>query len=439
MKRKITWITVGLIFLTGIFTACSKKSTRTATDALSKTIDSSISGTLTVWCWDPTFNIYSMNEAAKIYKTDHQNVNVNVVETPWDDLQQKLITSLSSNQTDTLPDIILMQDNAVQKNLMNYPKAFLPVDSKIDLSQFAQYKVVYGSMDDKNYTVPFDNGATATFLRTDILKKAGLNLSDFNDITWTRFIELGKVVKAKTGMPLISYVGNEPDCVMIMLQSCGTWLFDKDGKPYLSNNAVLKKAIQVYEEMIKEGVCVNVTDWNAYIASINNGSVAGAINGCWLVGAVSAEKSQAGNWGIANTPRFGDIDGAVNYSNQGGSSWLVMANSKNPALALDFLAKTFAGSKKLYETILPASGAIATWLPAAESEVYEQPNAYFGGQKIYKEFEAYAGKIPLVKYGVFNYEARDAIGRSMADILTGKSIDDSLKEAQKNVEFLMGN
>jgi lactose/L-arabinose transport system substrate-binding protein len=64
--------------------------------------------TLTVWCWDPNFNIYAMNEAAKIYKTIHPNVTVNVVETPWDDLQQKLTTSLSANQTANLPDIILM-------------------------------------------------------------------------------------------------------------------------------------------------------------------------------------------------------------------------------------------------------------------------------------------------------------------------------------------
>ena len=394
--------------------------------------------TLTVWCWDQTFNIYAMNTAAEIYKRDNPNVTVNVVETPWADLQQKLITSLSANDTSTLPDIILMQDNAIQKNMSNYPKAFLPLGDKIDLSKFAQFKVSYGEYEGKNYSVPFDNGATCTFLRTDILEEAGLKPEDFNDITWEQFHEYGKQVKARTGKALISYVGNEPDCIMIMLQSAGKWMFDEKGKPNLTSNPVLEKAVKVYSDMIKDGVCLNVTDWNAYIASINNGNAASAINGCWLIGSICAQSEQAGKWAIVNTPRLGDVDNAVNYSNQGGSSWLIMANTKNPDVAKDFLNKTFAGSKELYDTILPTSGAIATWLPAAESSVYDQPSEFFGGKKIYSDIVSYSKNIPLVKYGVFNYEARDAVGVAVAKILQGTSIPDALKEAQKNVEFQMG-
>ena len=167
--------------VTGAFTGCSKKETA------AKPADSNASVELTVWCWDQTFNIYAMNEAGKIYSKDHPNVKVNVVETPWADLQQKLITSLSANDTSNLPDIILMQDNAIQKNLTNYPKAFATFNGKVDLSKFAQFKVAYGEMNGKNYSVPFDNGATCTFLRRDIIEEAGLKVEDFNDITWDRF------------------------------------------------------------------------------------------------------------------------------------------------------------------------------------------------------------------------------------------------------------
>ncbi|AEE15574.1 ABC transporter substrate-binding protein [Treponema brennaborense] len=395
--------------------------------------------TLTVWCWDPMFNIFAMNEAAKIYKTDHPNVTVQVVETPWPDLQQKLITSLSSGQTETLPDIILCQDNAIQKNVMNYKNAFLPLNGKVDLSRFAQFKVGSGTIDGKSYAVPFDNGVTGTFLRRDIIEQAGLRVSDFNDITWERFIELGKTVKAATGKPMVSTMANEPDFIMIMLQSCGIWLFDDAGNPYLKDNAALREAVRLYAEMIKEGICIQVPDWNAYIATLNNGSVAATINGCWIIGSISAEKSQSGKWAVVNTPRFASISRSVNYSNQGGSSWMIMAASKNADTAADFLSKTFGGSVKLYETILPASGAIATWLPAAESSVYAEPNAFFGGQKIYEDLVRFAGKVPLVKYGVFNYEARDAIGQQITDIVSGKkTIEKALADAQKQVEFLMG-
>ncbi len=393
--------------------------------------------TLTVWCWDPTFNIFAMNEAAKIYAVDHPNVKINVVETPWNDLQQKLITSLSAKATSNLPDIILMQDNAIQKNVITYPEAFVALNGKIDLTQFAQFKVDVGTVDGKHYGVPFDNGATATFLRRDIVEKAGLKVSDFNDITWERFIELGKIVKQKTGIAMISTVANEPDFPMLMLQSAGTWMFDEQGKAYIKDNKVLKEALLITKEMVESGVCILVPDWNAYIATLNNGTVASTINGCWISGSIQAEKSQSGKWAVVNTPRFANIAGSVNYSSQGGSSWMVMANSKHPDVAIDFLAKTFGGSVALYETILPASGAIATWLPAAKSPVYSTPIEFFGGQKIYEDLVNYASKVPNVKYGVFNYEARDAIARALSEVLQGGNIDAALATAQKNVEFLM--
>jgi lactose/L-arabinose transport system substrate-binding protein len=117
---------------------------------------------------------------------------------------------------------------------------------------------------------------------------------------------------------------------------------------------------------------------------------------------------------------------------------MVLANSKNPDIAMEFLDKTFAGSVELYETILASSGAIATWLPAADSPVYGEPNAFFGGQKIYEDLVNYAGKVPVVKYGVFNYEAGSAVTRAMIDIMQGtKTIDAALSDAQQEVEFLM--
>lgn len=37
---------------------------------------------LTVWCWDPAFNMYAMEEAGKIYKKDHADFELEVIETP---------------------------------------------------------------------------------------------------------------------------------------------------------------------------------------------------------------------------------------------------------------------------------------------------------------------------------------------------------------------
>ena len=428
-KQNVIVLTV-LFFAALYFTACSPKGG-------SKPLNQNAPVTLTVWCWDPSFNVYAMNEAAKIYQKDHPNVTVNVVETAWQDLQQKLVTSLSSKQEGNLPDIVLMQDNAIQKNVVIYPNAFLPLDGKVDVSQFAQYKVDIATINGQTYGVPFDNGATGTFLRRDIVEKAGLQVSDFNDITWERFIELGKTVKQKTGVAMISAVANENDIIPLILQSTGTWLFDSQGKVNISGNEVLKQAVAVYKNMVDAGIILLVADWNAYIATLNNGSVAATINGCWIVGSISAETSQAGKWAVTNTPRL-NVPNGVNYSSVGGSSWVVLASSKYAGVAADLLDKTFAGSVELYNPILPSSGAIATWIPAANSPAYGEPNAFFGGQKIYEDIVSYAGKVPRIKYGIFNYEARDAVARALSEIVQGSApVDAALANAQKNVEFLI--
>ncbi len=412
-------------------TSCAKKTEAAATDPNAPV-------TITVWCWDPNFNIYSMNEAAKIYKTARPNVTVNVVETPWNDLQQKLITALSADSTDSLPDIILMQDNAAQKNILTYPDAFYDLTGKVDLSKFAQFKVDVSTVNGKNYGVPFDNGATATFLRTDYIEKAGLKPSDFQDITWDKFIELGKIVKAKTGVTMLSCVANEPDLIMIMLQSSGSWMFDASGKVTIANNAALKECVKTYKALLDAGIMKLTTDWNEYTSTLTSGTIASTVNGVWIIGTITGAKDQEGKWAVMNTPRLGAVSSSVNASSCGGSGWMVLASSKHPDVAADFLAKTFAGSVDLYQTILPTAGAISTWSPAASGAVYTEPQAFFGGQKIYSDIISYSEKVPKVKYGVYNYEARDAIATAIQEYMKGGDLDKSLETAQKTVEFLIG-
>jgi lactose/L-arabinose transport system substrate-binding protein len=391
--------------------------------------------TLSVWCWDPNFNVFAMREAEKIYKRDHPNVSLDVQDIT--EIEQKLLTALSANDTSTLPDIILMQDNSIQKFVTNFPNAFLPVNGKVDISQFAQFKLDVGNVNGQNYGVPFDNGATAFFLRQDLVEQAGLKVEDFNDITWDRMIELGKIVKSKIGLPLFSFVAGGGDIVQLQLHSTGIWTFDSQGKPYIKENPVVREIIRVYRELLSSGILQEVPDWNSYIASLNKGSVVGTIQGCWIIGSITPATDQSGKWAMVNTPRFDQIPSGTNYASQGGSGWMVMAHSKKAAIALDLLDKTFAGSVELYETILPPSGAISTWLPAAEAPVYNEPQPFFGGQRIYEELVDYASKVPKVKFGLYNYEARDAIQRAMLAVYQGENIDRAIDTAQQEVEFLM--
>lgn len=395
--------------------------------------------TLTVWCWDPAFNIYAMEEAGKIYQQDHPDFNLEVVETPWADVQTKLTTAATSNDLESLPDIILMQDNAFQKNTISFPDAFIPLtDSGIDFTQFAEAKTAYSVVDGVNYGVPFDNGTVVAAYRTDILEEAGFTIDDFTDITWDEYIEKGKTVLEKTGKPLLSCQAGESDVIMMMLQSAGASLFDEEGNPAMVDNEALKVVMETYKTLKETGVLTEVNDWDQYVSTLTGSTVAGTINGCWILASIQTAEDQSGKWQITNMPSLVGVDGATNYSNNGGSSWAVTAGCKNPELAYDFLKSTFAGSVELYETILPSSGALATYLPASESSVYAEPQEFFGGQAIYALITEFASKTPSNNTGVYYYEARDAVATAITNVVGGADIDSEIQTAQETVEFQMG-
>ncbi len=395
--------------------------------------------TLTVWCWDPNFNIYAINKAAEIYAKDHDGFNVKVTEIQSDDIETKLTTAMSAGDLSTLPDIFLMQDNSFQKYATNYPDIFVDLTDKgIDFTQFSEAKVAYSTLDGKNYGVPFDNGATISCYRTDMLEEAGYTVDDFTDITWDDFMEKAKVVKEKTGQPLLTQQAGSTDIIMMMIQSVGASCFTEDGKANIVDNEAVKKAVEIYSQMVKDGTLLEVTDWDQYVASINNGTVAGVINGCWIMATVTAQDDQSGKWAITNMPKMEGVGEASNYSNNGGSSWAVTSNCKKPDVAVDFLKSTFGGSTELYDDLI-AKGALATWAPAGDSDVYNQEVPFFSNDKVYAKIVDFATKTPSNVTGPFYYDARDAIGVALSQITQqGTDIGTALQEAQDTVDFTMG-
>jgi len=394
--------------------------------------------TLSVWAWDPAFNIAALEEAEKIYQQDNPDFKLEIQETPWDDLQPKLTTLAQSSQFDELPDIFLMQNNAFQKNALNYPDLFSEMSSDaVDFSEFPDAVTAYSTLDDVHYGIPFDSGTAITALRTDILEQAGYTIADFTDITWDDFIVKGKDVLAKTGYPLLSGQAGSADTIMMMLQSAGASLFDDEGMPTISDNDALLAAIDTYKELVDSGIFIEVNSWDEYLGTFINDSVGGTLNGVWIVGNIQGVEEQSGKWAITNVPKLDTVPNATNYSANGGSSWAISSNA-DVDLATDFLASTFAGSPELFDTILPKSGAVANWLPAGDSEAYSEPNAFFGGQAIFSEVAAFGAEVPSNNTGAYYYEGRDAVSAAITQIIGGAEPKSALDEAQANVEFAMG-
>lgn len=388
---------------------------------------------ITVWCWAPEFNGAAMKAAADAYAKINPDVTVNVVTFDKAALEQKLQTQLASGSSDDLPDIVLIEDYGAQKYLQSFPDAFVPLNDKIDYSQFAPYKVELASLNGKTYSLPFDSGATGLFYRTDLLAEAGFKAEDLQDITWDRFIEIGKQVEAKTGKKMIDADIADAGIVRIMLQSAGSWYFTPDGQPNIADNAVLKAALTTYQKILQSGIYKPVSGWNDYTAGFIGGDVASVYTGVWIVGGIKGNAELSGKWGVAPIPKLDGVEGATHFSNLGGSSWYVMSAGKDKDDAIDFLSKVWAKDVDFYQQILVGQGAVGAFLPARTGAAYSSSDPYFSGQPVWQNFSDWITKIPGVNYGIFTNEADAAVLAQIPAIAKGGSVDDAIKAIDAQV------
>ncbi len=427
-------VLVSVLFLT---VSCSKSSDSSGGSAKAQKI--------TVWCWDPAFNIYSMKEAAKVYSEMHPEVTIEVVDIP-ENIEGKIEAGLQAGGAG-LPDIALFQDYIIEKFIQNYPGSFVDLKAEgVDYSQFAQYKVAPMTEGDSVYGIPFDTGSTGFFLRSDLITEAGLNPEDYQkEMTWSEMIALGETIKAATGKPLIAYDNTSFDFLRIMVQSTGTQFFKDDGSVNYNTPAV-KNSIAILEELHSKGLLYMAEGWNNWIAAFNGSEAAGFMNALWIIGTLKTQPDLSGKWMVVPTPLVEGVAGARNASNNGGSSWYVFSSTKNKDVAVDFLKSTWAGTSdealEFYNTILKGAGAMGTFLPSRGGSNYTAPDDFFyKSQAVYEDFSEWMAEVPVMYYTPNYLAMRTALNNALQNMFAGnlKSIDDVIAAAEAEYKQVTGN
>lgn len=391
--------------------------------------------TITIWAWDDTFNIKAANMAKERYLKDHQDVTVNVVSMAQDDVVQKLNTGLSSGTYDGLPNVVLIEDYKIQNYLQSYPGEIKDLTDKIDKTKFMDFKLNSMMQGEKLYGVPFDSGVAALFYRTDYIEAAGYKKEDMQNLTWEKYIEIGKAVKDKTGKAMLTIDPSDLNQLRIMMQSTGSWYVKEDGKTVsIADNQGLRDAINVYKQFVDTGITKQVSGWDSFVGAFQKGDVATVPNGCWISSSIQAAEDQKGKWAVAAIPRLGANEKSVNASNSGGSSWYVLDKVGDSDLATDFLASTFGSSDDLMNDLVPAINLVSTLKTASSSENYSKPLEFYGNQEVFKDFSDWSGRIPSVNYGLYTYQLESVMAEGMQAIVGGADIDTTLKNTQAQAE-----
>lgn len=388
---------------------------------------------VTVWAWDPAFNIRALEVARDIYLEENPDFNLSIVESAQDDIVSRLNTSLSSGVTAGLPNIVLIEDYRAQSFLQSYPDAFFPMTDYFNVEDFAEYKVAATSLDGVSYGIPFDTGVTGLYVRVDLLEEAGFTLDDVTDISWTELQEVGQAIYDTTGVKLLSMDLNDLGMLRSMINASGAWYTEDDGlTPNITNNDALKEAFVTFKSMYDADL-VNVhNDWAQMLQAFNTGIVATVPQGNWITPSIVAAEDQSGQWAVVPWPKQ-DIEGSVNASNLGGSSFYVL-NIEGAEEAAAFIGATVGGNEEFYRTIMNEIGALGTYLPLLETDAYDTEVEFFGGQKIYADFAEWSGEIPSTNYGSHTYAIEDIMKNALQQYLSGGDIDEVFEAAQQQAE-----
>ena len=393
---------------------------------------------LTIWAWDEAYNIPAANEAAEIYKGSNEDVEIEVVTMAQDDIVAKLNTSLSSGSYEGLPDIVLIEDYRIQGYLNAYADEFADLSDVVNQDDFAPYKTGVNQKDGVVYGCPFDSGVAGLFYRTDYIEQAGYTQEDMQDLTWDKYIEIGKAVKEKCGVDMLTLDPSDIGQIRMMMQSAGTWYTDEEGNINLKDNQGLKDAIDTYQAILDAGISKQVSDWDQFVGAFNNGEVATVPTGCWISPSILGAEDQSGKWAVAPFPRMAQNSDSVNATSIGGGGWYVLKNVGHEDLAKDFIKETFASNTDLMNTLAEEINLVSTLTAASECENYQKGVEFYGGQEIFKDFAAWTAEVPTVNYGENTYEIEDLMTEAMQQITDGGDVDEVLGNYQEQAEAAIG-
>ncbi len=431
MKKLLTFIIASTLILFG----CGSEGS--TTDGLTSNPDDH---TLTIWAWDPNYNIPMIQEAADMYKEAiDPEFEIEILELGQGDINQKMQTVWSANSTDDLPDIVLKDNPQIAIDVASYGDVFVPLSEYIDYSEFNETVVKQVSVNDNTYAMPLSGGPSALMYRKDLFEQAGYTEADMEDLTWDQYLEMSNKVYEVTGVHGLSMdvaAWTNPAMLEMIMSSMNIWYPLDPATENLQDNPDFVLAM---EELVKisndDSVLQTQNDWNAMVSSLVEGDVASFPGPIWMVPTMQTAENQDGKWAIAEFPRVDGALNGVNAANWGASSWAVTTASDNQELAVDFLSYAYTNTD-YYEYIAQNYFVVPYYLPAAELEFFDTYTIdLFGEQPIFPEFIDSQNSLEYVDRTIYNQVYVDALQSQIPNMVQGTcTVDECLGVADEQVK-----
>ncbi|MDM7887794.1 sugar ABC transporter substrate-binding protein [Curtobacterium sp. RHCJP20] len=423
LRRGLSALAIGVTAAIAMTACASGSSAGGSADDIDKALKDG--GTLTYWSWTP-----SAKEQVAAFEKQYPKVTVKLVNAGTGaDQYTKLQNTIKAGSG--APDVAQVEYYALPQ--------FALSDSLVDLSSYGfgdlESKFSKGTwsnvaMDGKVYGLPQDSGPMALFYNKKVFDEYGIEVPS----TWDEYIAAAKKLHEADPSKYIAADSGDAGFTTSMIAQAGGTPFTTDGDKITIDlhDAGSQKWAKTWDQLVEQGLLSKTTGWtDDWYKQLGNGEIATMVTGAWMPGNLMASVPDAkGDWRVAPMPTYDG--GKAQTASNGGSSEVVMKQSKNPALAAGFL-KWLNSSEESTKVFMQSGGFPSTTADLDSSSFLNETPEYFGGQDINKVLvdasKTSANDFTYLPYQVYaNSVYADTVGQAYQN---GTSLESGLEAWQK--------
>ncbi|NLI60896.1 MAG: extracellular solute-binding protein [Clostridiales bacterium] len=270
----------------------------------------------------------------------------------YDEMHNKLLISLQSGVG--APDLADIEISKFANYLKGSTPSLVPLNDYIgsDIEYCVEARFDNYAKDGKYYGIDYHVGATVMYYNTEILDEAGIDPNDI--VTWDDFVEAGKEVVTKTGIPMTTVEITDQWTLYPLISQIGSDFFDSDGNIIIDNEDNIR-VLQFLYDMVHEHEIAIPTPGGfhhaeEYYAFMNNKGAAALSMPLWYMGRfVEYMPDLEGKIAILPLPVW--EEGGFRSAGMGGTGTVVTTQSEHQELAAEFLTYSKVSRE----------GAIKTW------------------------------------------------------------------------------
>ena len=325
-----------------------------------------------------------------------------------------------------LPDVMAVEFGYVARfaasgalaNLLDWPGAKQLSESIVP------YAVAQARHAGGLYALPVDIGPGVTFYRADLAERHRIDESALLG-SWESFVEAGQKIRSAAGVYLVAHARDLKDAIIRSGLRPGEGLyFDSAGKSLVGTER-FRLAFDLARRVRREDLDARVSAWsNEWAESLRRGRILALMMGAWFGGHLAnwLAPATSGRWRTASLP-----SGA--RAAWGGSFYAIAAHSPRRQEAWELL-KLLAGDPAVQLEAFRGHDAFPALMEAQDNSYFDEPMAFFGGQRARRLWREVARTIPPAPVHRLDPLAEEIVNAELDRVLLrGKEPEQAIADA----------